>query len=65
MEFLFHKNHGWGPVVLSVTYIFLIRFVQSVIMDQFLYCGAAIMLFKDIYLVQPCHALHFPKFPHS
>jgi hypothetical protein len=27
--------------------------------------GAAIMLFKDLYLVQPCHTLDFPKFPHS
>jgi hypothetical protein len=69
MEFFSRKNHGWGPcetpVVLSVTYIFLIRFVQSMIKDPFLCCGAAIMLFKDLYLVQPCHALDFPKFPHS
>jgi hypothetical protein len=109
----FHKNHGWGPcetpMVLSVTYIFLIRFVQSVIfrwvvqfleavwwhlsyptpvshtysiymhtngylfavepwkaiVNTFLCYGAAIMLFKDLYLVQPRHALDFPKFPHS
>jgi hypothetical protein len=50
MEFFSHKNHGWGPcetpVVLSVTYIFLLRFVQSVIKDPFLCCGAAIMRFQ-------------------
>jgi hypothetical protein len=65
MEFFFHKNHGWvpceTPVALSVTYNFLIRFVQSVIKDPFLCCGAAIILFKDLYLVQPCHALDFPQ----